>query len=72
MSITQQELDIEFELLEEYLGDYIKRRRPILLSFVTEEYGKTGFIENGHTGNYLTFDTWKKVRQWILDYPVRH
>lgn len=54
--------DKEFDLLEQYLHEFIDRRKPVSLDYQIAIYAKRGYIEEGHNGkNYISFTHWKKL-----------
>jgi hypothetical protein len=54
---------INMEEFLEYLNERITMWKPISLRDQIEYFSKHGRMPDGHTGNYIPFETWKKVRR---------
>ncbi len=52
----------EFDLLQQYMSWWIKRRKPIALKTQINIWGKHGYIEYGRSANELpSFEQWKLI-----------
>jgi len=54
----------EFELLKQYLHEYIDRMKPVTLGYQIELYRRHGYIDEGYNGTFISFERWKEIRQW--------